>query len=59
MRLHYVPAGSFVMGSDSGWPGVGPAHEVHLEGNWIDETEVTNGMYALCVEAGVARRRVF
>jgi formylglycine-generating enzyme required for sulfatase activity len=52
MRLHYVPAGSFVMGSDSGWPGVGPAHEVRLEGNWIDETEVTNGTYALCAEAG-------
>jgi formylglycine-generating enzyme required for sulfatase activity len=40
------------MGSDAGWPAQGPTHEVRLDAYWIDETEVTNRMYALCVEAG-------
>ena len=52
MRLHYVPAGAFVMGNDAGWEGQKPAHEVSLDAYWIDETEVTNRMYALCVDAG-------
>ena len=52
MRLHYVPAGKFNMGNDNGWAGQKPAHEVDLDAFWIDETEVTNRMYALCVQAG-------
>src|SRR5512143_332569 len=28
-----------------------PAHVVRLRGFWIDQTEVTNGMYLQCVEA--------
>ncbi len=51
-RLRYVPAGAFVMGNEDGWAGQRPAHEVRLDGFWIDETEVTNRMYAACVEAG-------
>jgi formylglycine-generating enzyme required for sulfatase activity len=29
-----------------------PAHTVYLDAFWIDRTDVTNGMYAKCVEAG-------
>jgi formylglycine-generating enzyme required for sulfatase activity len=32
-----------------------PAHDVTLGAFWIDQVEVTNGMYALCVEAGTCR----
>jgi serine/threonine-protein kinase len=52
MRLLYVPAGAFMMGNDNGWAGQKPAHEVNLDAFWIDETEVTNRMYALCVQDG-------
>jgi formylglycine-generating enzyme required for sulfatase activity len=30
-----------------------PAHQVYLDTYWIYKTEVTNGMYAKCVRAGV------
>ena len=29
-----------------------PAHPVELSGFWIDRTEITNGQYARCVDAG-------
>ncbi len=48
----YIPAGTFSMGSDDGETDEGPAHPVYLDSYWIDRTEVTNGMYALCVQAG-------
>lgn len=32
--------------------GEAPPHSVILDAYWIDETEVTNGMYAKCVQAG-------
>ncbi|MFZ5821841.1 MAG: SUMF1/EgtB/PvdO family nonheme iron enzyme [Chloroflexota bacterium] len=53
MVMVYVPAGEFTMGSDSGDTDEKPAHTVSLDAFWIDQTEVTNKMYALCVEAGV------
>ncbi len=52
MTLLYVPAGEFRMGSDNGGDDEKPVHTVSLEAFWIDQTEVTNGMYALCVRAG-------
>jgi serine/threonine-protein kinase len=48
----YVPAGSFVMGSGAGQSEAQPAHTVTLSAYWIDQTEVTNAMYAQCVDAG-------
>jgi formylglycine-generating enzyme required for sulfatase activity len=48
----YIPAGVFVMGTDSGNAGEGPAHEVYLDAYWIDQTEITNAMYMQCVGAG-------
>jgi formylglycine-generating enzyme required for sulfatase activity len=32
-----------------------PAHDVTLAAFWMDQVEVTNGMYNLCVQAGVCR----
>jgi tetratricopeptide (TPR) repeat protein len=51
MTLVYVPEGGFIMGNndDSGFcgdPSNCPEHEVYLDAFWIDQTEVTNAMYA-------------
>jgi len=58
MTLLHVPAGEFTMGRSSP-DGFGeiyddekPAHTVYLDAFWIDETEVTNAMYANCVATG-------
>ena len=53
MTMVYVPAGEFLMGSESGHADEKPQHRVILDGYWIDRTEVTNSMYARCVQAGV------
>lgn len=59
MERVYVPAGPFIMGSRPGdsqaSSGEKPPHEVYLDAFWIDRTEVTNGQYALCVEAGACK----
>ena len=52
-----VPAGTVYMGGldvllDSDEI---PAHKVQLNAYWVDQVEVTNGMYGLCVEAGKCR----
>ncbi|HET9912141.1 MAG TPA: SUMF1/EgtB/PvdO family nonheme iron enzyme [Anaerolineales bacterium] len=44
-----IPAGKFMMGSEEGEADEGPVHEVDLDAFWMDQTEVTNAMYALCV----------
>ncbi|MBE0683383.1 MAG: SUMF1/EgtB/PvdO family nonheme iron enzyme [Anaerolineales bacterium] len=46
MTLAYVPAGEFVMGSNLTF---GPEHKIYLDAFWVDQTEVTNKMYAQCV----------
>ena len=54
----YVPAGSFLMGSDAGDPffpdfaDEQPVHPVTLDAFWLDRTEVTWGQYAACVAGG-------
>ena len=48
----YVPEGEFTMGDDSPWPVNGPKHQVYLDSFWIDQTEITNGQYMACVQAG-------
>jgi len=53
-RMLYVPAGIYSMGNDESEDNdQKPAHLVRLDTYFIDETEVTNGAYAQCVEAGV------
>ncbi|HUW96090.1 MAG TPA: SUMF1/EgtB/PvdO family nonheme iron enzyme [Anaerolineae bacterium] len=52
-EMIFVPAGEFIMGSDS--PDdveVQPQHQVHVDAFWIDRTEVTNQQYERCVDAG-------
>ena len=48
----YVPAGEFEMGSTDGEDDEEPVHMVYLDAYWIDQTEVTNAMYARCVADG-------
>ncbi|MDP2776547.1 MAG: SUMF1/EgtB/PvdO family nonheme iron enzyme, partial [Anaerolineales bacterium] len=46
--LIYIPAGDFTMGD-----GINAfAHDVTLDGYWIQETKVTNRMYEQCVKVG-------
>jgi formylglycine-generating enzyme required for sulfatase activity len=50
----YVPPGEFIMGADKPESkDFNPAHTVSLGGFWIQQTEVTNRMYAQCVAAGI------
>ena len=56
MILVYVPAGSFLMGSTGYFGDEQPQHSVTLDAFWIDRTEVTNAMYAQCVQAGNCKR---
>jgi formylglycine-generating enzyme required for sulfatase activity len=53
MIMVYVPAGVFMMGSNDHQDDEKPAHSVYLDAFWIDQYEVTNGMYAKCVEAKI------
>jgi formylglycine-generating enzyme required for sulfatase activity len=50
-----IPAGSFIMGvgNNEGYPDARPSHEVILSDFFIDETEVTNALYKLCVDNSV------
>jgi serine/threonine-protein kinase len=56
MRLLYVPAGEFLMGAGLADPDASdrekPVHTVFLDAYWIDQTEVTNRMYRMCVNVG-------
>jgi formylglycine-generating enzyme required for sulfatase activity len=50
----YIPAGTFFMGGFDvrAAPDEFPNHQVTLDAYWMDQLEVTNGMYQLCVSAG-------
>jgi formylglycine-generating enzyme len=41
----WVPGGTFLMGSDEHYPEEAPAHQVTVEGFWMDPTPVTNTMF--------------
>lgn len=51
-RMVFIPGGIFRMGNDSGEPNSAPSHLVNMSPYFIDETEVTNRQYALCVADG-------
>ena len=51
MVMVNVPAGNFSMGSNDN-SNTQPVHTVYLDAYWIDKTDVTNGLYAKCVQAG-------
>ncbi len=50
MTMVYVPAGTFSMGSEDGNDNEKPAHEVSLDGFWIDQMEVSNEQFTLFVD---------
>jgi formylglycine-generating enzyme required for sulfatase activity len=45
LRFRYIPAGSFLMGAQSGEPDEQPVHQVRVEGYWLSETPVTWSAY--------------
>lgn len=45
-NMVWIPGASFLMGSDAHYPEESPAHEVHADGFWMDETPVTNERFA-------------
>jgi len=52
VKMKFIPASEFQMGSESGSSDESPVHTVYLDAFYIDIYEVTNLLYALCVEAG-------
>ncbi|HET9588533.1 MAG TPA: SUMF1/EgtB/PvdO family nonheme iron enzyme, partial [Anaerolineales bacterium] len=50
----YIPAGTLSRGGMDvrRAPNELPVHDVTLDAFWMDQLEVTNGMFALCVGAG-------
>ncbi len=48
----WIPGGEFQMGSNSeiGWADEKPAHQVQVDGFWLDEAEVTNAQFAKFVD---------
>lgn len=53
MVMVLLSAGTFKMGSSQSKPDNKPVHAVTLDSFWIDQSEVTNAMYRLCVDAKV------
>jgi formylglycine-generating enzyme required for sulfatase activity len=51
MTMVFIPAGEFVMGGENDDPSSFPVHTVYLDAFWIDQTEVTNEMFAKFVES--------
>jgi formylglycine-generating enzyme len=42
----WIPGGTFLMGSDDHYPEEAPAHQVTVDGFWIDRHPVTNAEFA-------------
>jgi formylglycine-generating enzyme required for sulfatase activity len=45
-EMVWVPGGAFLMGSDHHYPEEAPAHQVRVDGFWIDRHTVTNDEFA-------------
>lgn len=41
LTFRYIPAGTFIMGSETGDPDESPPHPVRLHGYWMSETPIT------------------
>ena len=50
-KMVWVPGGTFLMGSDKHYPEEAPAHEVTVDGFWMDSHTVTNEEFRKFVEA--------
>lgn len=55
MQQLLVAAGEFEMGSADGEPNEQPVHTVYLDAFYIDQIEVTKGMYFQCWRAGACK----
>jgi formylglycine-generating enzyme required for sulfatase activity len=59
MTLVYIPAGKFTRGAGDSdkvaYDSEKPQNSIDLNAFWIDRTEITNAMYARCVNASVCR----
>ncbi|GMQ77752.1 MAG: hypothetical protein BMS9Abin02_0241 [Anaerolineae bacterium] len=51
-RMIYIPGGIFRMGDDEGENDERPSHIVRLDPYFIDELEVSNEQYSICVNEG-------
>lgn len=51
--MKWIPAGSFTMGTNDelSMPNERPAHQVHVDGFWMDEQPVTNAQFGAFVKA--------
>src|SRR6185312_17096273 len=47
----WIPGGAFRMGSDRHYPEEAPAHEVRVDGFWVDAHTVTNDAFRRFVDA--------
>ncbi len=47
-----IPAGEFWMGAEDGLPDMRPMHRINVSTYWLDQHEVTNRQYRLCMESG-------
>jgi formylglycine-generating enzyme required for sulfatase activity len=50
-NMVWIPGGTFLMGSDKHYPEEAPAHEVTVDGFWMDQHTVTNEEFRKFVEA--------
>ena len=48
--MAWVPGGKSLIGSDRHYPEERPAHEIEVEGFWMDISPVTNAQFAIFVE---------
>ena len=46
----WIPGGTFQMGSDDHYPEEAPAHQVSVDGFWMDQHTVTNAEFARFVK---------
>ena len=58
VEMVLIPAGDFIMGSDTGYLDEKPVHTVYLDAYFIDKYEVTNGLYELCVLLDICIRPI-
>lgn len=58
VEMVLIPAGDFVMGSNTGELDEKPAHTVYMDAYYIDKYEVRNEQYELCVQLNVCRRPI-
>jgi formylglycine-generating enzyme len=49
--LRWIPAQTYVMGSDRHYREEGPVHQVGVDGFWIEARQVTNAQFEAFIDA--------